>query len=191
MTSEQLEYQISQYLDGTLNEFERQQLEAHLATNPAARELLREYQKLDSVLRSGVGLPAVNWDRFAQHVSDQLADEPVPAKIYVMPVWRRVGTVAMAASVAIAVSLGVWIVLKSETNTGQISPAAVVRVTGPAVEQGTDAGTLVVQLAPPSTGNKALTIRVRDDAMAARPARLIIASGATAVPADAERLLPF
>ena len=55
MTPDQLEFAISQYHDGTLPPLERNVLDELLATDPAAREMLGEYQRLDALLKRTPG----------------------------------------------------------------------------------------------------------------------------------------
>ena len=74
-TPEQLEYAISQYLDGTLPPLETAALEERLASDAEARELLAEFRRLDELVRGSAGagaLPEIAWDRFASHLSDQI-----------------------------------------------------------------------------------------------------------------------
>lgn len=72
MTFEELEFAISQYLDGTLPAAQVAELEARLAVDAAARALLDEYRRLDSALKLS-GVPALQWDRLAEHLSNAVA----------------------------------------------------------------------------------------------------------------------
>jgi anti-sigma-K factor RskA len=189
MNRDQLEFQISQYLDGTLNDFDRRQVEALLERDPEAQQILREYQKLDAILRNEADLPAVDWDRFARHISEAVAAEEPPAVVYRMP-WARVGSlVAAAATVVIGLSLAGWMYLgQSGPTTPELR--GYVQVTGP-VTEAADGGTLQVTLGPGPEASPAVTIRLYEDEFAARPSRLMIA-GVADVPSEADRLLlPF
>ena len=54
MIREELEFRIAQYADGTLPASQRAALEAELAADGAARELLAQYRQLhQSAMRSG------------------------------------------------------------------------------------------------------------------------------------------
>lgn len=92
MNDEQLEFAISQYLDGSLPVAETAVLEARLNEDVAARELLEEYRKVDALLKAPAALPAVAWDKLSAHLSSavnqaeqfefaisQLADGTLPA----------------------------------------------------------------------------------------------------------------
>jgi negative regulator of sigma E activity len=68
MTQEQLEFSITQYLDGTLPAGEIAALEARLAEDSEARGLLEQHRKLLGMLRADSG-PAVAWDELAKDFS--------------------------------------------------------------------------------------------------------------------------
>ena len=61
MTRDELEFSISQYLDGTLPEAQRPALEARLAEDAEAQAILAEERALTRLLRSEP-LPEVRWD---------------------------------------------------------------------------------------------------------------------------------
>src|SRR5437763_2310389 len=68
MTLEQLEFSITQYLDGTLPAEEVGALEARLASDPQARAMLDEHRALTDLLRSQPG-PALDWAEVAGDLS--------------------------------------------------------------------------------------------------------------------------
>src|SRR5687767_4300490 len=68
MTREEMEFLISQYLDGTLSVEEEAKVRQLLESSEEARAVLAEYQKLDSVLK-GQGGPAVKWEVLASTIS--------------------------------------------------------------------------------------------------------------------------
>src|SRR5688500_14726372 len=75
MIRDDLEFQISQYADGTLPADQREALEAVLAADAGARELLEAYRKLDAALaedRAARPL-AVRWDGLAARVASHVA----------------------------------------------------------------------------------------------------------------------
>ena len=80
MISEQIQFAISQYLDGTLPEGERAALEARLAADAELRRVLEEYRALHEALRGSMVLPAVKWEKLAERISasvEQLAANPI------------------------------------------------------------------------------------------------------------------
>lgn len=115
MNDEQLQFAISQYIDGTLPDDERAVLEQRLASDPQARQLLAEYRRLDKLITAG--LPAteieMDWAALASQISDAVAkeaeqvnevreSESIPPT-YTLPwVWKAS---ALAASILICIGL--------------------------------------------------------------------------------------
>src|SRR5437660_8410823 len=67
-----------------------------------ARALLEDFRKLDGALKREMTLPAVNWDRLAERLSDAVAEEDERARrVYRIGAWW--GRVAIAAMVLIAI----------------------------------------------------------------------------------------
>lgn len=106
MTRDELEYAISQYLDGNLAESEESALESRLSTDPDARALLAEYRGLDRALRAAP-LPYVDWDAFAGRIREAVAAVDEPAQSYRLHWVRTAAALALAACVVIAVSVGI------------------------------------------------------------------------------------
>ena len=108
MTREELEISICEYLEGTLGEPERIALEARLASDPEAREMLREEGELTAALRVG-GLPEVRWEMLAERISGGI-DEEMEARVervsWGMRMVRSPWIMTAAASVALAVGIG-------------------------------------------------------------------------------------
>src|SRR5947209_6385427 len=75
MLPEHLEFSISQYLDGNLPAEESAALEARLNEDAAARQLLDEYRGLNGLLTAEAALPAISWNRLADHISAAVADD--------------------------------------------------------------------------------------------------------------------
>ena len=178
MIDEQLEFLISQYADGTLPESERALVDLRLQTDADARALLEENRSLDATLKSSMPLPAVNWDRLAEHLSDAVAAERDDA--HTTGVWGRIGfgvRLAIAACVMLAaVGLVVSTAMKSggtgnetvaqnggndpvvnpshvtaNTNVApEQRPAPVVIVRGPAAQSPPAAPVVVVSVGPSS-----------------------------------------
>src|SRR5687768_14026042 len=101
MTPDDLEFSISQYLDGTLAPAERDALETRLGGDAEARALFAEYEALQGVL-TNAPIPAVKWDRLAEQISAAVGREPEPAQSYKLSGWLRPARLALAASVLIA-----------------------------------------------------------------------------------------
>src|SRR5258706_15456669 len=69
MTREEMEFLISQHLDGTLSREDEAKVRELLETSAEAQAILGEYQNLDRVLKGSKDLPAVKWDVLAEKIS--------------------------------------------------------------------------------------------------------------------------
>ncbi len=98
MAEQDFEFLITQYLDGELAEQERAALEQRLAQDPAAREMLESYRKLDAAMKRNAAVPAVRWDAFANHISSALdrLGEPVQSYRIFSARWAAVAVAALA-----------------------------------------------------------------------------------------------
>jgi hypothetical protein len=85
MLDENLQFSISQYVDGTLSTPEAAALEQTLRDSAEARELLEAYQGLDAALKTALPLPDVRWDALATHLSRQVAGALEPAEASAEP----------------------------------------------------------------------------------------------------------
>jgi anti-sigma factor RsiW len=109
MTRDDLEFLISQHLDGTLSEADRVALDERLANDADARDLLAEYRRLNDFLVTPP--PAVNWDRLAEHLSSAVteaaeADQPAVIGRIGQSTWTWRSRLAIAASIVIVASSG-------------------------------------------------------------------------------------
>jgi hypothetical protein len=68
MSPEQLEFILTQYLDGTLAAGQVDAIERALEADPRARELHDEHERLTALLRAEP-LPEMNWDELARDLS--------------------------------------------------------------------------------------------------------------------------
>ena len=69
---EAFEREIAAYAEGAISPGEQDEIEARLASDPAARVALSEYQNLDAALRAmpaAAPVPLVDWDRLAGRIS--------------------------------------------------------------------------------------------------------------------------
>jgi len=69
MTHEEMEFLLSQHLDGMLSREDEAKVRELLETSAEAQAIFGEYQKLDSVLKGAKDLPAVKWDVLASTIS--------------------------------------------------------------------------------------------------------------------------
>ena len=149
MDLEQLEFAISQYLDGTLPSGERAALLERIESDATARELFETHRRIDAELRTGLRTPAVNWDRLAEHLSARVAEAGearVPAPTLKLTFVRRVMPYAIAAMVLVAIGLAFKPFITDPT--GPTGPAAVATVQGPEAEQGAGPQVADVSIGP-------------------------------------------
>jgi anti-sigma factor RsiW len=75
MTHDQLEFAISQYLDGTLPPEERASIELRLQSDAHARRMLEEYRSLDGLVKQSLPVPGVNWEKLTEVISGAVASD--------------------------------------------------------------------------------------------------------------------
>jgi negative regulator of sigma E activity len=191
MTRDELEFSISQYVDGTLADVEqRSALEERLATDAEARALYAEYQALQGVLVSSLpAMPAVDWDQFAARVSAAVDREEMPAQSYKISRWfARPMQFAVAASVLVAGAIAFAVLRPGRTKTGTPeSPMQIVRVDAPAAASQVAVGSasktatepaLSVAIVPPAADEERPTVLRYADSVVQRPSRAVIVSAA-------------
>src|SRR5688572_23409777 len=138
MTRDQLEFAISQYVDNTLSAVDRSALEHRLEQDAEARQLLVEYRGLDELFRRELPpAPELNWNDLANQISAAVAEEEIPART--LRISWRASSLAIAASVLIAIGIGFVVYKNSGTpEGGQTSPTlGIARIDGPAAEPAT------------------------------------------------------
>ncbi len=190
MTRDQLEYAVSQYLDGTLPPLESAALEERFAVDAEARAILVEYRALDRALKTSLPVPAVAWDRLAAHLSDAVAREEAPVKHYSMRTIRRVAVVALAACVAVVT--GIFLV-SNQTDEGGVATGpdrgeVVTIVVGPQVERAPEPATAVAQVSIGPAPTMSDSWRYAETVVS-RPAVVLIDRAAS--PAQDSDLAPF
>jgi negative regulator of sigma E activity len=185
MTRDELEFSISQYLDGTLGEAEGSALEERLSTDADARAVLSEYRRLDAALK-GVPGPAVDWDAFASRVSRVVAAQDPPAQSYRLHWVRAASVLAVAASALVAIGFGIRLLRPSGPGAGtngqlvQNPPVREVKRIE-VVDRSTPApagqAVQVIAVGPPtSLDGRPLLVRYQED-LVSRPSQVIIARG--------------
>ncbi len=138
LTGDNLEYAISQYLDGTLSDLDRRVLEDQLAADAEARLLLEEHRHLKEVILRGseIHLP-INYDKLASHLSEQIDQEEsfTTQPIRMQSAWVK--RLAIAAGAALMVVVGYqFIPEKTKIVEKNLLPDnSQMLVTGPAIEK--------------------------------------------------------
>jgi anti-sigma factor RsiW len=188
--TEDLEFSISQYVDGTLPDAERMSLEIRLQQDREAQAILAEYRALSVHLAQALPLPNVRWDVLAQSISSAIdAQAEQTEQAYRMPAWIRFAArpLAIAASVLILAGMGVIVVLH---HAASVSPSIVHPwdkdqfaastdiVIGPAgTETAHGPAEIEVSVGPSATAKNEPTMVQYSDDVVTRPSRVAIASG--------------
>lgn len=200
---EDLEFLISQYLDGTLAPTESAEVERLVAEGGDAFALLAEYRQIDATLKAApMGVPEVRWEDFAVRISSAVADQAAddaasgeqaaktPVRSYRMP-WVRSTVVrwAIAAAVVLGTGLGIF-VYRGRSNGPSIvyipPPAAnhgpvVDLIEGPRAEAPAGTPSDEIEIGPPSgavaEGQPSWQRWHSSQAVVTGGARVVIASG--------------
>lgn len=181
--TEELEYIIAQYADGSLDEVQRSRVEALLAADPEARKLLEQYRRLDQTLRLITAPPAIDYERLGALISQQIdrADDQLELPTLKMP-WVKsavVRSLALAAAVVIGIGV-VWRVFVASPVTEPVGPIGgadpVLIVSGPTPPTAEAAPVVQISIGPPPHLAEAeLAIRYLETGLVARPSRVFIA----------------
>lgn len=116
MSDEQLQFAISQYVDGTLPPAEVAALEQRLREDPSAQRLLEEYRRLGDLVQLALPEPEMDWDRLSKQISAAIDRDVVPAMEGEAPAAYRIGfwkPLAMAAAVLLCATVAV-VLLRSK-----------------------------------------------------------------------------
>ena len=177
---DQLDYLLSQYLDGTLSAPEQKALEARLAQDPELRARLEEYARLDNLLRTALPTPQIPWNKFADQISNAIAAAPRPARSYRLHP-ALIGAAALAACALLAIGITQHLQNQApqpEIGSIQTQPPvveiAMADVVGPAAESPAGKSWAEVGLGPPPSAAD-----MSPDSFApvvAQPSRVYIAS---------------
>lgn len=180
MRTDELEFSISQYLDGTLPPLEAARVEEVLATDPNAREIFAEYQRLNDSLRA-LPQPQVDWNTFASAISDKVAQEDAPLTNYQIGFGKVVKISAIAASILVVIGASVmfWKAPTTKVEGPQITVATTakptIEISGPTIEVGSTPAVAVISIGP--APGYADASRHSYEAVVSRPTRVVIASG--------------
>ena len=185
MTSEALEFLISQYADGTIDPAQRATVEAILAESAEARRLLAELGELDGALRAAVpALPELDWAAWTSEISAATARlAPRRSQSFRIGPFAWPARLAMAASILIALGLALLATHDNSTpRPGSVAGdglASLIDVQGPAVESdpandSTLADDVNVSIGPPAIATAAPDASPFAQDIVWRPARVSI-----------------
>jgi len=183
MLNDDLEFSITQYLDGSLDETKRIALEAQLAADPEARALLAEHRALGDLLQS-IPLPQVRWEKLSHHISAAIDDqESAPLTHASWWIWARMPQVAaIAASVLLVTGLAMHFLLGPQPPSSRpVIPGpnliASISVDGPSEDAPDGLPVTEVSIGPGGSYAKASSLAPYADQIEVRPARVVIAAG--------------
>jgi anti-sigma factor RsiW len=188
VTRDELEFSISQYVDGTLVARERDVLDERLATDAKARTLLAEYESLQGVL-AAAPMPDVRWEQLAGQISEAVAREEKPAQSYKISAWLKPMRLAIAASVLVAAGITFTVLRPNDVSDKPGTTIAGVPMKIVKVDQTTPGATAVaianpeavrvaiVEPAAAAPGEQPAVLRYADSVVQ-RPSKALIVSAA-------------
>jgi hypothetical protein len=196
MTRDELEFSISQYLDGALAAAEAAALEQLLATDAGARALLAEYQQLDRALKAAPA-PDVDFGAFSSRLSSALAQQPDPVQSYRLPWVKTAARLALAACVVVAAGVGIHMLQPQPHTIVDTRPVVPVNVepkqivvvdAGPRPVPSTAPAALVVNVGPSAVPHDRPALARYQEDLISRPSQVIIARSGS--PAQDGSFLP-
>jgi anti-sigma factor RsiW len=186
MRSDELEFSISQYLDGLLAAAERDALETRLASDAEARAVFAEYEALQRALAT-MPLPDVRWDKLAEQISAAVAREEMPAQTFKIGRWLRPARLAMAASVVIGVGIAFSVLRTGPTqNPVATAPISIVVIDSPTAGPNSinvsPKPTIEIAIGPAASTTETEPMVLRyADTVVQRPSKALIVSAAPTV----------
>jgi anti-sigma factor RsiW len=125
--SEEDEFAISEYLDGTLSRQECASLETRIASEPGLRAVVQEYRSLNGIVKGAMPMPSVKWDVLAERLSESVDAQAQRERFYIGNWLKQPMRLAAAAMIIIALGVGLLITLSSSAK----KPVLTVEVVGP------------------------------------------------------------
>ncbi len=174
--NQNLEYQLSQHLDGQLDAEVRAKLQKRLAEDPELSRQWQRYTELDCQLDalSGEPLPEIDFDeqreRIVAAVERKALLEGYPKRRWV--IGTRSMAVAAAAMLLMGVAIGLWSLWPGKVISPQQQVAVAVLSEAPA---GLAAGQLEVHM-PRLAHGEYVTQRFRPEALARMPVGTVMVS---------------
>ena len=195
MTRDDLEFSITQYLDGTLDEESRLALEARLVEDTEARALLEEHRSLTAALRSAP-LPQVRWEKLAESISlaiDEETEERAARASWAIRALRNPALVALAASVVLAAGIAIHFLARGPAGqpTPPVQRTMALVVEGPQEDQSTAPAVEEVSIGPGGTYAHASSLALYADDIDTRPTRIVLAAGTTVAAEETVQPSPF
>ena len=136
--SEEDEFAVTEFLDGTLPREHQAALQQRIENEPGLRAVMEEYRSLDGVVKSAMPMPAVKWDLLAERLSESVDAQSQRSRMFIGNWLKQPMRLAVAAMILIAIGLAILI----SNSRGGNKPVATMEVVGPEKA----AGTVVAQM---------------------------------------------
>lgn len=189
MIDQEMEFQISQYIDGQLPADDAARIATLAISDPEVAQAIARYRALDQQLKSALALPAYDADALVDSITATLDARQGRSRdvIFAMPaVWARRAGIAVAACLVAAV--GTFLVISQSGDSTPIATGTA-QVTGPQVEVASAPAITEISIAPAGQGTAQIYAnQAAADVVVGRPSRAVIAS--SRVPADDSRGWP-
>jgi len=180
MNTDDLEFLISQYVDGTLDPEQAAGLEAVLRTDGEARAMLADHRRVTALLLDNTALPAIRFDRLAEVIASNI-DQSEAQRVEQVYRFAFGRWAAGAAVVAACVLIG-FVTLRNDggvtTDIAGVVAAGgqrVVEIDGPRVELAS--APRVVQVSIDSPMNAALVATLSWQDLSPAGARIVVSAG--------------
>jgi hypothetical protein len=185
MISEDLEFLVSQFADGSIAGAELEAARVRIESDADATALLAEYRRVDVMLTAAAGMPAIDFDRFQSHLSSVIdADRPAVAGRIGFSSWRTWS--AVAAGVLIAVGVG-SLAHRSAVTTPVVQPNPIaiiprpsktpgeMLVVGPTVEAPSGPGSVEISIGPsPALAARDAAWQYADSDVVSKPSSAVV-----------------
>jgi anti-sigma factor RsiW len=109
--SEEDEFAISEYIDGSLSADERGKLERRMEAEPALRTAAKEYLSLDRAMKQTMPMPAIRWEVLAERLSESIDAGRQRERMFIGNWMKQPMRLAAAAIFIIGLGLALLIVL--------------------------------------------------------------------------------
>lgn len=149
MNRDELEYAISQYMDGVLGPLELRAVEERLAQDAEARAILDEYRRLDAMMKQSSAVPEIAWNGLANQISKVISAEPLPVKTFRLGAVGWTGRLAIAAVLLMGISVAIYFISPSrDSATGMKGEQGIAIIHGPQIDQSTGPIVEQIQIGP-------------------------------------------
>jgi anti-sigma-K factor RskA len=119
--SEEDEFAISEYLDGTLAEDARGELERRMEAEPQLRGMMKEYLSLDRAMKQTMPMPAINWEVLAERLSETIDAEGQRSRMFIGNWMKQPMRLAAAAMMIIGLGVAILVALSGRGGERPIS----------------------------------------------------------------------